>query len=192
MHFLARHGKFRFRLKCPLLGVPAPAKIGKCMLAQRQGSLLGVQTPLLHMLRSMVEAKAQVRDSYSNHEKNRSDDMVVVRNVHDLRRALECVHKTHRIGLVATMGALHDGHISLVEAARNQAGCDVVVATIFVNPTQFGPGEDFDSYPRTEEVCPHFKKTEAGVDNAFAVLTCELVHCKHCPGGPAETAFSRR
>lgn len=67
--------------------------------------------------------------------------------------AVRCWHRElpgdHRIGLVPTMGALHEGHLSLIRRAR--AECDQVALTIFVNPAQFAPGEDFESYPQTVE-----------------------------------------
>jgi pantoate--beta-alanine ligase len=76
-----------------------------------------------------------------------------------------------RVGFVATMGALHDGHISLVRAAKAQS--DFVVASIFVNPTQFGPNEDLAKYPRTFEA-DHKKLETEGVDLLFAPSVGEI------------------
>lgn len=90
----------------------------------------------------------------------------VVRAKDELRASLMGPRREGRaIGLVPTMGYLHEGHLSLLHAAR--AECDVVVMSLFVNPTQFGPAEDLDRYPRDEARDVRLA-AEAGVDLVYA------------------------
>jgi pantoate--beta-alanine ligase len=89
-----------------------------------------------------------------------------VRTVAELRAALAAERREGRtIGLVPTMGYLHEGHTSLIERAR--ADCDVVVVSLFVNPAQFGAGEDLGAYPRDEQRDATTAE-EAGADLLFA------------------------
>lgn len=98
--------------------------------------------------------------------------MEILRTVAEIQaytRARKQEGKT--IGLVPTMGALHEGHLTLMRAAREK--CDIVIASIFVNPVQFGPNEDFDAYPRRfDEDCQKLKTVS--VDAVFYPESSEM------------------
>jgi len=92
--------------------------------------------------------------------------MEVAQTIESIRYLVKAARRRGgKIGLVPTMGALHVGHVSLIEAARKD--CDFVVVSIFVNPTQFGRGEDFEKYPRPLEADLEICR-KAGVDAVFA------------------------
>lgn len=96
----------------------------------------------------------------------------VVHRIDELREAVaEWKRRGLRIGLVPTMGALHEGHLSLVRASREL--CDVTAVTIFVNPTQFGPSEDFAQYPRTLDADVE-ALSSLGVDLVFAPSAADM------------------
>lgn len=103
---------------------------------------------------------------------HKEDAMITVNTINDLQKILSTKRQQGDvIGFVPTMGNLHQGHLSLVDNAKTQSDC--VVVSIFVNPTQFGPNEDFDAYPRTfEDDCA--KLEQQGTDIIFAPTVSEV------------------
>jgi len=98
--------------------------------------------------------------------------MKILNTIEDMRAACRTARSSGRqLGFVPTMGALHEGHLSLVQAAK--AACNVVAASIFVNPTQFGPNEDLAKYPRSFERDRDLLEKE-GVDLLFAPSVEEM------------------
>lgn len=97
---------------------------------------------------------------------------VLIRTIAEMRQAMK-PYKANgsRVGLVPTMGALHAGHASLLKRARSE--CNVVVASVYVNPTQFGPNEDFNKYPRQLPLDLDRCGRE-GVDYVFAPADAEM------------------
>jgi len=92
-------------------------------------------------------------------------ELKIIRTIPELQRVLNDKRSNHKtIGFVPTMGFLHQGHLALVAKAKEQN--DIVVMSIFVNSAQFGPGEDYEAYPRDEDGDTE-KATQAGVDILF-------------------------
>lgn len=97
--------------------------------------------------------------------------MEIIRSVAELKAKLNKAREAGSIGLVPTMGALHDGHLSLIQRARKEN--DTVVVSVFVNPTQFNNPTDLVTYPRTEEADVALME-KAGVDYAFIPTVEEI------------------
>lgn len=101
-----------------------------------------------------------------------STQMKICKSIEDMRAACRDVRRGgKRLGFVPTMGALHEGHLSLIRAAR--AACEVVAASIFINPKQFGPTEDLAKYPRTFDHDRQLLEKE-GVELLFAPSVEEM------------------
>src|SRR3954447_20509992 len=111
-------------------------------------------------------------DSALANPSNAKSGVKLVRAKRELRDALSWPRRTgYSIGLVPTIGCLHEGPLSLLRAAS--LPCDIVVMSLFVNPAQFGPGEDLERYPRDERRDLELA-AEAGVDFVYAPPVAEV------------------
>ncbi|MFZ7120348.1 MAG: pantoate--beta-alanine ligase [Eubacteriaceae bacterium] len=97
--------------------------------------------------------------------------MEIINKVHELKNILTYKYTNKKIGFVATMGYLHEGHLSLIRQAKIEN--DIVIVSIFVNPTQFSPGEDFEKYPRDIKRDSQLAKT-SGANILFCPDTTEM------------------
>lgn len=98
--------------------------------------------------------------------------MDLINSIKDMQSYSEAIRNDGiKIGFVPTMGALHSGHMALVEYAKRL--CDCTIVSIFVNPTQFSPGEDFDNYPRRFKEDSN-KLLQAGVNVLFAPVSADM------------------
>ena len=104
--------------------------------------------------------------------------MKILTTIKDIKAyAAACKAQGKTIGLVPTMGALHEGHLTLMRAAKEK--CDIVIASVFVNPTQFGPNEDYDAYPR--QFAADCEKLESvNVDAVFHPEPAEMYPEGYC------------
>src|SRR5438309_1548563 len=98
--------------------------------------------------------------------------MKIIKSIRQMQQWAEQSRRQEKtIGFVPTMGALHEGHMSLIRAARK--ACDSVIVSIFVNPAQFGPAEDYTTYPRTLKADADLCRG-AGVDFLFCPAVTEM------------------
>jgi len=111
--------------------------------------------------------------------------MIIARTIDELQKAKKTLNGS--IGFVPTMGALHQGHLSLIQQARKEN--DVVIVSVFVNPTQFLEGEDLDAYPRKEEADAKICEL-AGVDILFMPTIDQMYESDElCIGAPAVRGY---
>ena len=145
------------------------ARGDEATVERQRAAVEDVAPELVPLFDALVDGDARARGG------SRSGDaggMKLIRTIAELRaELLEPRRAGRRIGLVPTMGAFHEGHLSLMRRARQD--CDVVVVSLFVNPTQFNDAGDLDAYPRDPERDAALA-AEIGVDYLFAPAVDEV------------------